>query len=144
MEINGVTIDDTFAEAFPTWICRVIITAVTKEWAFKAGTEATGFATSAIGCPCEAGVECYIPASETPDGRPGVGVLFCASKKQLKEQVVERLRNVSLAPTISIFGLHQQRKRCSKSLLVTSTVKSVAGSWSSQSWREYIGERNLY
>ena len=105
MEINGVTIDDTFAEAFPTWICRVIITAVTKEWAFKAGTEATGFATSAIGCPCEAGVECYIPASETPDGRPGVGVLFCASKKQLKEQVVERLAECVLtAPTTSVFN----------------------------------------
>jgi len=105
MEINGITIDNTFAEAFPTWICRVIITAVTKEWAFKAATEATGFATSAIGCPCEAGIECFIPASETPDGRPGVGVLFCASKKNLKEQVVERLAECVLtAPTTAVFN----------------------------------------
>jgi formylmethanofuran--tetrahydromethanopterin N-formyltransferase len=105
MEINGVTIDNTFAEAFPTWICRVIITAVTKEWAFKAGTEATGFATSAIGCPCEAGIERYMPASETPDGRPGVSVLFCASKKKLKEQVVERLAECVLtAPTTAVFN----------------------------------------
>jgi formylmethanofuran--tetrahydromethanopterin N-formyltransferase len=105
MEINGVTIDNTFAEAFPTWICRVIITAVTKEWAFKAGTEATGFATSAIGCPCEAGIERYLPASETPDGRPGVSVLFCASKKKLKEQVVERLAECVLtAPTTAVFN----------------------------------------
>ena len=35
MEINGVTIDNTYAEAFPTWVCRIIITAVTKEWARK-------------------------------------------------------------------------------------------------------------
>ena len=71
MEINGVTIDNTYAEAFPTWVCRIIITAVTKEWARKAATEATGFATAAIGCPCEAGIEGYVPADETPDGRPG-------------------------------------------------------------------------
>ena len=41
MELNGVTIDNTYAEAFPTWVCRIIITAVTKEWAEKAATEAT-------------------------------------------------------------------------------------------------------
>ena len=88
MEINGVPIDNTYAEAFPTWVCRVIITAVTKEWAIKAATEATGFATSAIGCPCEAGIEQVLEGSETPDGRPGVAILICASKKKLKEQVV--------------------------------------------------------
>jgi len=105
MEINGVTIDNTYAEAFPTWICRIIITAVTKEWALKAATEATGFATSAIGCPCEAGPEMEIPASETPDGRPGVAIMICASKKKLKEQVVERLAECVLtAPTTAVFN----------------------------------------
>jgi len=105
MELNGVTIDNTYAEAFPTWICRIIITAVTKEWALKAATEATGFATSAIGCPCEAGPECAIPASETPDGRPGVAIMICASKKKLKEQVVERLAECVLtAPTTAVFN----------------------------------------
>ncbi len=105
MEINGVTIDNTYAEAFPTWVCRVIITAVTKDWALKAATEATGFATSAIGCPCEAGIEGYIPANETPDGRPGIAILICASKKKLKEQVVERLAECVLtAPTTAVFN----------------------------------------
>jgi formylmethanofuran--tetrahydromethanopterin N-formyltransferase len=47
MEINGVPVEDTYAEAFPTWIARIIITAVTGEWAVRAATEATGFATSA-------------------------------------------------------------------------------------------------
>ncbi|WML66906.1 MAG: Formylmethanofuran--tetrahydromethanopterin formyltransferase [Methanoregula sp. SKADARSKE-2] len=105
MQINGVTIDDTYAEAFPTWVCRVIITAVTKEWARKAAIEATGFATSAIGCPCEAGIEADISASQTPDGRPGVAILICASKKKLKEQVVERLAECVLtAPTTAVFN----------------------------------------
>ncbi len=105
MEINGVTIDNTYAEAFPTWICRIIITAVTKEWARKAATEATGFATSAIGCPCEAGIEQELEGTQTPDGRPGVSILICASKKKLKEQVVERLAECVLtAPTTAVFN----------------------------------------
>jgi len=105
MEINGVPIDDTYAEAFPTWVCRVIITAVSKEWALKAATEATGFATSAIGCPCEAGIEQVLEGSQTPDGRPGVSILICAGKKKLKEQVVERLAECVLtSPTTAVFN----------------------------------------
>lgn len=113
MEINGVPIENEYAEAFPTWVCRVIITAVTEKWAVRAATEATGFATSAIGCPCEAGIECMIPASETPDGRPGVAVLFCAGKKKLKEQVVERLAECVLtAPTTAVFdGMPEAEER---------------------------------
>ncbi|MDO9550694.1 MAG: formylmethanofuran--tetrahydromethanopterin N-formyltransferase [Methanoregula sp.] len=105
MEINGVTIDNEFAEAFPTWVCRVIITAVTMEWARKAATEATGFATSAIGCPCEAGIELELDGAQTPDGRPGVSILICAGKKKIKDQVVERLAECVLtAPTTAVFN----------------------------------------
>ncbi len=104
MEINGVPIDNTYAEAVPTWISRIIITAVNTEWARKAATEATGFATSAIGCPCEAGIESELRADQTPDGRPGVSILICAAKKKLKEQVVERLAECVLtSPTTAVF-----------------------------------------
>lgn len=104
MEINGVPIENTYAEAFPTWIARIIITAVTEEWALRAATEATGFATSAIGCPCEAGIEGILGGEETPDGRPGASILICASKKKLKEQVVERLAECVLtSPTTAVF-----------------------------------------
>jgi formylmethanofuran--tetrahydromethanopterin N-formyltransferase len=113
MELNGVTIDDTYAEAFPTWVSRVIITAVTEDYAYNAAVEATGFATSAIGCPCEAGVEGFVPAEETPDGRPGYAILICAGKKKLKEQVVERLAECVLtAPTTAVFdGLPEAEER---------------------------------
>ena len=105
MELNGVTIENEYAEAFPNWACRVIITAINEKWAFQAATEATGFATSAIGCPCEAGIEMFLSAEETPDGRPGVAVLFFAGgKKKLKEQVVERLAECVLTqPTTAVF-----------------------------------------
>ncbi|HWN29968.1 MAG TPA: formylmethanofuran--tetrahydromethanopterin N-formyltransferase, partial [Burkholderiales bacterium] len=46
MIINGVTIDDTFAEAFGMKATRVIITAYNLKWAYHAATSATGFATS--------------------------------------------------------------------------------------------------
>ncbi|MDD1712956.1 MAG: formylmethanofuran--tetrahydromethanopterin N-formyltransferase [Methanoregulaceae archaeon] len=113
MELNGVPIDNTYAEAFPTWICRVIITAVTEEWAYKAATEATGFATSAIGCPCEAGIEGVLSPDETPDGRPGIAILICAGKKKLKEQVVERLAECVLtSATTAVFdGLPQAAEK---------------------------------
>ena len=50
MEINGVKIQDTFAEGFGIKVSRMIITAATKHLAKIAATEATGFATSVIGC----------------------------------------------------------------------------------------------
>jgi len=56
--IRGVTIDDTFAEAFPMRGARIVITATTSRWARQAATTMTGFATSVIGCKCEAGIEC--------------------------------------------------------------------------------------
>ncbi|MCW3979642.1 MAG: formylmethanofuran--tetrahydromethanopterin N-formyltransferase, partial [Candidatus Bathyarchaeota archaeon] len=70
-ELNGVEIEDTFAEGFSMWGSRIIITAVNRKWANVAATTMTGFATSVIACDCEAGIEREIPPEETPDGRPG-------------------------------------------------------------------------
>jgi len=104
MEINGTRILDTFAEAFPIWLSRVIITAATREWAYKAAVEATGFATSKIGCPCEAGIERFLSPEETPDGRPGISILICAEKKNMRSNVAGRISQCILpAPTTSAF-----------------------------------------
>jgi formylmethanofuran--tetrahydromethanopterin N-formyltransferase len=104
MEMNGAVILDTYAEAFPVWLSRVIITAETQEWALKAAVEATGFASSRIGCPCEAGIECTISPEATPDKRPGAGILICAEKKNLKSNVALRVSQCILpVPTASAF-----------------------------------------
>jgi len=104
MEINETKILDTFAEAFPVWLSRVIITASTPEWAYKAAVEATGFATSKISCPCEAGIERTLSPEETPDGRPGISILICTEKKNMKATVAARISQCILpAPTASAF-----------------------------------------
>jgi formylmethanofuran--tetrahydromethanopterin N-formyltransferase len=104
VEINGTRILDTFAEAFQVWLSRVIITAATKEWAYKAAVEATGFATSKIGCPCEAGIERYLSSEETPDGRAGISILICSDKKNMRSNVAGRISQCILpTPTASAF-----------------------------------------
>jgi formylmethanofuran--tetrahydromethanopterin N-formyltransferase len=103
-EINGTEILDTYAEAFPVWLSRVIITAATRKWAYKAAVEATGFATSKIGCPCEAGIEGYLSKKETPDGRAGVSIMICSEKKTMKSNVASRISQCILpAPTASAY-----------------------------------------
>lgn len=78
MIVGRTEIEDTFAEAFGMRATRVIVTADTARWARIAGETATGFATSVIACGAEAGIERDLAPEETPDGRPGVALLFFA------------------------------------------------------------------
>ncbi len=78
LQLNGVSIIDTFAEAFPIKAARLVITADTLDWARTAATVMCGNATSVIACDVEAAIEREVPVSETPDGRPGVAVLVFA------------------------------------------------------------------
>ncbi|MDD4580154.1 MAG: formylmethanofuran--tetrahydromethanopterin N-formyltransferase [Methanothrix sp.] len=114
MEINGIAIEDTFAEGFPIKMARVLITAVTERWAIEAAREATGFGTSVIGCPAEAGIECIVSGDETPDGRPGVNILICnMGYKNLENSLLFRVGQCVLtAPTTSAFsGMPQAEKQ---------------------------------
>ena len=114
MEINGIAIEDTFAEGFPIKMARVLITAVTERWAIEAAREATGFGTSVIGCPAEAGIECIVSGDETPDGRPGVNILICnMGYKNLENSLLFRIGQCVLtAPTTSAFsGMPQAEKQ---------------------------------
>jgi formylmethanofuran--tetrahydromethanopterin N-formyltransferase len=106
MKFNNVEIEETYAEAFPIQVSRALITAATEYYAKVAATEATGFATSVIACPAEAGIDSFVPADKTPDGRPGYAIMIChPNKDKLKEQVVERLAECVLtAPTAAVFN----------------------------------------
>ena len=92
MKVNGILIDDTFAEAFGMAGTGVIITADTMKWARIAATTMAGFGTSVIGAGAEVGIDRELKPEETPDGRPGVRVLLFgfspdAASAQLKTRV---------------------------------------------------------
>jgi formylmethanofuran--tetrahydromethanopterin N-formyltransferase len=105
MDIRGVLIDDTFAEAFGMRAARVIITARNQKWAREAANKMTGFATSVIACKCEAAVERELAPSETPDGRPGISVLlFTMDSDSLPKRLIERVgQTVLTCPTTACF-----------------------------------------
>lgn len=105
MDINGVEIEDNFAEAFGIQVSRLLITAATKKLAFVAANEATGYGTSVIGCPAEAGIDRYVPPQETPDGRPGYVIMICnMNKDKLDHELLERVGMCVLtAATTAVF-----------------------------------------
>ncbi|MGH8467723.1 MAG: formylmethanofuran--tetrahydromethanopterin N-formyltransferase [Gammaproteobacteria bacterium] len=106
MHIQSTEVIDTFAEAFAMWGARVIITAATPAWALAAARSMTGFATSVIGCKCEAGIERELPAEETPDARPGISVLlFSTSLEGAGKRLLERIGQcVMTCPSTSCFN----------------------------------------
>jgi len=110
--INGVAIEDTFAEAFGMTATRILITAMNAHWARVAGTTMTGFATSVIGCGVEAGIESEIPPEVSPDGRPGVSVLlFAVSGEELAKQVERRVGQCVLTcPSTACFAGMESEK----------------------------------
>ena len=106
MNINGVEIVQTFAEAFKMTAARILITALNERWAMQAAQTMTGFATSVIGCGVEAGIGRRVDPADTPDGRPGVTVLlFAMSEKDLCKQLENRLGQCVLTcPTTAVFS----------------------------------------
>lgn len=105
MRIGRTEIVDTFAEAFGMQAARVLITAETPAWAAAAARSMTGFATSVIGCKCEAGIERTLEPEATPDRRPGSSVLlFAMDKDSLAKRLVERIGQcVMTCPTTACY-----------------------------------------
>jgi formylmethanofuran--tetrahydromethanopterin N-formyltransferase len=106
MRVHDADVVDTFAEAFGMWGARIVVTAASPHWAMTAARSLTGFATSVIGCKCEAGIERALDASQTPDGRPGIAVLlFAPDRDGLGKRLRERIgQTVLTCPTTACFN----------------------------------------
>jgi len=113
---NICTIMDTFAEMFPMWAGRILITADMEKWASTAAEVATGLATSVIMSPAEAGIEGFVPADKTPDGRVGVLVqVYNRSRFELNGQMILRIGQcVMTCPTTAAFDAMPNAKRTLK------------------------------
>ncbi len=106
MELNGVEVEDTFAEAFDMQIARILMTAATESWAKTCAYSTAGFATSVIECKVEAGIDQMIPKTETPDKRPGITLLFAALRsKDLAKELRKRTGQCILTcPTTNVYN----------------------------------------
>ena len=117
MQFNGVEVEETYAEAFPMVVGRMLVTARNEKWAMVAGKTATGFASSIIMSPAEAGVEgLRAPPEKTPDERPGVFVqIWHRSRRELKAQMLTRIGQCILTcPTTAAFDAMPDAKRMLK------------------------------
>jgi formylmethanofuran--tetrahydromethanopterin N-formyltransferase len=110
---NIVTIEDTFAEMFPMWAGRILITAANEKWALIAARTASGFASSIIMSPAESSVECLVSPEETPDGRPGAIIqIYQSSRGELKHQMSLRIGQcIMTCPTTAAFDALPKAKR---------------------------------
>jgi formylmethanofuran--tetrahydromethanopterin N-formyltransferase len=95
------------------WAGRVLITADSERWALIAAAAATGFATSVIMSPAEAGVEGVIAAGKTPDKRVGVLIqIYNSNRFDLKKQMILRIGQcIMTCPTASAFDAMPNAKR---------------------------------
>jgi len=127
--INGISIEDTFAEAFPMTAARLVVTAETSAWALTAGGMTTGYAASVIGCDAEAGIERTLSPEETPDGRSGVSLLLYAfNRDALQKAVVNRVGQCILTcPTTACYnGLEIVKD---KSIKVGGNLRFFGDGW---------------
>jgi len=110
---NGCIIEDTFAEMFPMWAGRILITADNEKWALTAARTATGFAASIIMSPAEAGVEGMVSPKETPDGRTGALIqIYHTTRRDLKTQMGLRIGQcIMTCPTTAAFDALPKAKR---------------------------------
>jgi len=106
-------IQNTFAEMFSMWAGRIMITADNEKWASTAARTATGFGTSIIMSPAEAGIEALAPADSTPDGRTGIVIqIYHRSRLDLKSQMILRIGQcVMTCPTTAAFDALPEAKR---------------------------------
>lgn len=110
-------VEDTYAEAFRSIYAEILITARDRQWLDHAVSAATGNASSAILCDCEAGLDRYVgPGGDesfvTPDGRPGAIVQVHVPRfkperaKALERALLVRVsQNVLTCATAACFNL---------------------------------------
>lgn len=126
MEINGVRIESTFAEAFDMKAARIVITALDEIWAEHAAAAMSGFGTSVIDCKLEIDIERRLFPGETPDGRPGISLLaFGMSGSDLEKQITRRAGQCVLTcPTTALFsGFPDDDGRSGKRIALGKTLR---------------------
>jgi formylmethanofuran--tetrahydromethanopterin N-formyltransferase len=134
------TIQNTFAEMFSMWVGRVLITAENEHWARIAADVATGFASSIIMSPAEAGVEGLVFREKTPDKRVGIlAQLYHRTRLDLKSQMILRIGQcVMTCPTTAAYDALPSAKR---HLKVGRSIRLFGDGYQR---RDTLGERKVW
>jgi formylmethanofuran--tetrahydromethanopterin N-formyltransferase len=107
MILNGVTIQDTYAEAWKLEVVRLVLTAMSYEIALSGAQQFVGAAgSSELGSKISGGIERKALPTETPDGRPGVIVAVTMNpekREQMLEELALRIHLATLVPTCTVF-----------------------------------------
>tara|TARA_R110002073_G_scaffold56905_28_gene144894 strand:+ start:16310 stop:17236 length:927 start_codon:yes stop_codon:yes gene_type:complete len=126
IQLNGIRINATFAEAFDMKATRLIVTADDRQWATDAAAAMTGFGTSVIACGIEIAVERELAVDDTPDGRPGVAILaFTVSGKEMEKQIPQRAGQCILTcPTTALFaGIEETTPKSDKRIPIGKSLR---------------------
>jgi len=98
-------VDDTYSEAFRSNHAEILITSRDRTWLDHAVRACTGNASSMIVCDCEAGLDRYVDAAETPDRRPSAVVQFHIPRVHKdRAQRLERSLLVRVSQNVLMFA----------------------------------------
>ena len=120
MELNGVEIDDTYAEAFDGLVSRMIVTLRDEQLMQYTAAQCSALPSIVVG-RTEAGVENWVRGNVTPDGNPGFIVQMWGGydpekpekslKKFYKELGLRIRQGILVVPTTTVFnGLESKTK----------------------------------
>jgi len=139
-QITFATIQNTYAEMFSMWVGRILVTAENERWARIAANVATGFASSIIMSPAEAGIEGFVSVEKTPDRRVGVLAQFYhRTRPDLKSQMILRIGQcVMTCPTTAAYDALPDAKR---HLKVGRSIRLFGDGYQR---RDTLAERNVW
>lgn len=109
MRAGKIDVDDTYCEAFDGLFTRFVITAKDRKRLERAALSTTALPSTVFG-EAEGGVERWLDAAETPDGRPGAIVQLWVNNTKNARSVLEhelgkRVRQGTLVvPTTAIYN----------------------------------------
>ena len=116
MRINGLEVEDTYAEAFDGLFCRLIVTAADRKRLEKAVSSVTALPSTVFG-EAEGGVEAWLSEKDTPDGRAGAVIQLWVNYTKdgpavLERELGKRVRQgVLVVPTTRVFNALDSEKK---------------------------------
>lgn len=137
---NNYKIEDTYAEAFSGIFCRTLVTADDEETLNRTAYDATSTPGAVIG-RVEGGVESWVSADHTPDGRIGALLQFWYGSNDLEKFEVElsyRIRqDILVKPFTSLFNASINPEG------YLDTMKQVGHCGDGYEWEEELYGRNM-